>query len=166
MRVIDINDNELSSNHESFEYDKAIGKLLYESIVTKHHEAQEYQPEIRSEEPTVIAEYFSEYDEDGIGIGTPYGTDVEYEVLQEEVQEQPAFDEIEAVYRYIEFSEDELNRNLLTELKIELAASDDYLLQTLEYIVPAGLIEPHIKRRQAIRKQVSDLEKIIGGQNA
>lgn len=101
MKVYDVNDNLLAEDDKDFEYSEDDGYTYEDSRVIKHHEAIEYQPEIRDERPEaaiVLAEYPNG------------GKDIEQPILQEEVEAKDAWDETEEIFRYIEYPEEEKQR--------------------------------------------------------
>ena len=88
MRVFDSDNNELDS------YDVNLGRLEPDRLFIKHHEAIEAVEEICHYE--VIAEYPNG------------GKDVEMVVDVPAVEAKPAWDEYEAVKRYVPYTDEEL----------------------------------------------------------
>ena len=88
MRILDVNGNEITSP------DLSLGYLVEESLFIQHHDAVEAVEEVGHYE--VIAEYPNG------------GKDVKWVIDVPGVAAADAWDEYEDIYRYIEYTEEEL----------------------------------------------------------
>lgn len=152
MKVYDVNDNLLAEDDKDFEYSENDGYAYKDSRVIKHHEAIEYQPEIRDERPEaaiVLAEYPNG------------GKDIEYPIIQEEVLEKEAWDEYEDILRFVEYSENEKVNQRIIKLKAELIETDYVVIKIAEGVATKEEYVEVLERRAAARSEINMLETKI-----
>lgn len=115
MRILDINDKEI------FNPDLKTGHLIEDKILIAHHPAVEYSP--------------GKFHYETVAFYPNGGTDVERVIDEPEVKGQDAWDEYEPIYRYLKYTEAELEQ--------------------------MGEEKEQIKKIRELEQKVENMEKII-----
>lgn len=142
MRILDKQGNELET------YDKTKGYLVNDKVLIAHHEAVEAVEEQGHFE--TIAEYPNG------------GKDVEWIVDKPGVQAAEAWDEYEDIYRYVPYTADELAEMRIGVLKQHLFDTDYNILKVVEGAMTLADCSDVLKKRAAWRKEINELEKVVG----
>lgn len=142
MRILDEQGNELET------YDNTKGYLVNDKVLIARHEAVEAVEEQGHFE--TIAEYPNG------------GKDVEWVVDKPGVEAAEAWDEYEDIYRYIPYTVDELAEMRIGVLKQHLFDTDYNILKVVEGAMTLADCSDVLKKRAAWRKEINDLEKVVG----
>lgn len=138
MRIFDEKDNEIESP------DLTKGYLVDDCRFLIHHEAQEAIDECGHYE--IVAEY-----ENG-------GKDVEWIVDVPAVEAKEAWDEYESIFRYIAYTDSELRKRRIAELKQMLRDTDYMVLKIAEGAAVVEEYSEQIKQRAEWRAEINELE--------
>lgn len=142
MRILDEQGNELET------YDNTKGYLVNDKVLIAHHEAVEAVEEQGHFE--TIAEYPNG------------GKDVEWVVDTLGVEAAEAWDEYEDIYRYIPYTAAELAEMRIGVLKQHLFDTDYNILKVVEGAMTLADCSDVLKKRAAWRKEINELEKVVG----
>ena len=140
MRILDQQGNELET------YDNTKGYLVNDKVLIAHHEeAVEEQGHFET-----IAEYPNG------------GKDVEWVVDKPGVEAAEAWDEYEDICRYIPYTAAELAEMRIGVLKQHLFDTDYNILKVVEGAMTLADCSDVLKKRAAWRKEINELEKVVG----
>ena len=142
MRILDEQGNELET------YDNTKGYLVNDKVLIARHEAVEAVEEQGHFE--TIAEYPNG------------GKDVEWVVDTLGVEAAEAWDEYEDIYRYIPYTAAELAEMRIGVLKQHLFDTDYNILKVVEGAMTLADCSDVLKKRAAWRKEINELEKVVG----
>lgn len=138
MRIFDEKDNEIESP------DLTKGYLVDDSRFFMHHEAQEAVEECGHYE--VIAEYANG------------GKDVDWIVDVPAVEAKEAWDEYESILRYIAYTDSEMRKKRISELKQKLNDTDYMVLKIAEGAAAVDEYAEQIEQRAAWRAEINIIE--------
>ena len=145
MKILDINDNELTT------YDSNLGYLRNDTI-TRHVPAVEGVEEVAHYE--TIREYPNG------------GKDVERVIDVAGVEAVPEHDEEEQIYRYTLYTDKELAEREIITLKSYLFDTDYTVIKCMELGVSVADTYPEIHQKRAdARTRINELEEVINDSN-
>lgn len=130
-------------NEEIQSYDEALGYLVDDRILIRHHEATEAVEEQGHYE---VAKLYPNG-----------GKDLKWVVDVEEVKAKDAYDEYEDILRYIPYPQEYLIETKISDLKQKLADTDYMILKIVEGSSTLAECADIIAKRRAWRKEVNEL---------
>lgn len=130
-------------NEEIHSYDEALGYLVDDRILIKHHDAIE---EVKEQGHYEVVRLYPNG-----------GKDIKWVVDVEEVKAKDAYDEYEDILRYIPYPEEYFIQAKIDSLKQKLADTDYMILKIVEGTSTLAECADIIAKRRAWRKEINDL---------
>lgn len=140
MRIVDNLGNDVSN-----QVDSSMGHFIEDVILVKHHDSVEAVPEQGHFETEKVY--------------PNGGTDVKWVVDVPAVEAKEAYDEFEDIIRFIPFTEKELAKIKIDELKKKLRDTDYVVLKVVEGAATLKEISETVSKRSAWRKEINELEE-------